>query len=287
MIAFTDVTRMNTKKTFISRMRKFTPFQTYRFYARMIDNDDLELARRSNQSNEPLKDLQWPGMKYPTPYEIFGLNTNITSRLTNDQLRELKKKYHKYVKIYHPDLSLSRDILDPIITGKILTMEEKVNRFKVISQAYDILTNQHKKRLYDLNRSNWSHGTPSSNDLNDLFRSRNFSSDDTSRYWHAGTWEDMNEFNERNKNGEDDSTEQIKYVIFWAIGMLICIEGSVLLSKIENSLVGKVDYGITEDDVEKGLYSSYENYGLDDDKLSRIKRFLCSDHGGSTPIRMN
>ncbi|SMN20370.1 similar to Saccharomyces cerevisiae YPR061C JID1 Probable Hsp40p co-chaperone [Maudiozyma saulgeensis] len=274
MITFFAIAKINTKRSLINRIGRSYHFQNCRYYAKVIGNDALELSRKSNRRKEPLQDSQWPGMKYPTPYEIFGINSQVSTHLTNTQLSDLKKKYHKYVKLYHPDISLSRDIADHAIMGKILTTEEKVNRFKTISQAYDILTNKNKKRLYDLNRSNWSHGRPSTTDLNDIFRSRNFSSDDTSRYWHAGTWEDMYEFNERNKNNDDDSSRQHKYVIYWAIGMLICIEGSVLLSKIESTLVGKVDYGITADDVEKGLFSSYQNYGLDDDKLSRIKRFL-------------
>ncbi|KAG0661495.1 J domain-containing protein 1 [Maudiozyma exigua] len=239
----------------------------------MIDNhkNSLDISRKQ----EPLTDVQWPIAQYPTPYEIFGINSQLGNHLSKRELRDLKKKYHKYVKLYHPDLSITRDILDATRKGQILSLDEKINRFKMISQAYDILTNINKKRVYDLNRSNWSHGGPSTMDnLNDLYQSRNFNSDDASMYWHAGTWEEMNEFNRRQQDQNEKDFAQQKYVIYWAIGMLICIEGSVVLTKVENSLVGRIDYGITEDDVEKGLFRSYHNYGLDDDKLSRIKRFL-------------
>lgn len=219
-----------------------------------------------------LVDEQWPLAQYPTPYEIFGISTLDRGNLSNRDKNRLKKTYHRYVKMYHPDLSVSRDILDASRKNKVLSVEEKVMRFKMISQAYNILTNANKKHLYDLNKSNWSHNGPSQN-INDLYKAQNFTSDETYQYWHAGTWEDMNKFNERGDSREKEFEKQ-KHVIFWAIGMLICIEGSMVLTKIENSLVDRSTYGVTENDIEHGLFRSYQNYGLDDDKLSRIKRFL-------------
>lgn len=271
MITFKQLPNQYVRRT--SHVFKYASPLTKRCYAQIIDNHEnsLDISRRQ----EPLTDMQWPISQYPTPYEIFGINSQLGNHLSKRELRDLKKKYHKYVKLYHPDLSITRDILDATRKGQILSLDEKINRFKMISQAYDILTNINKKRVYDLNRSNWSHGGPSTMDnLNDLYQSRNFNSDDASMYWHAGTWEEMNEFNKRQQDQNEKDFAQQKYVIYWAIGMLICIEGSVVLTKVENSLVGRVGYGITEDDVEKGLFRSYQNYGLDDDKLSRIKRFL-------------
>lgn len=246
-------------------------------YATIAHNDSLSITGQhsGNGGHTPksqLVDEQWPTTQYPTPYEIFGISALDRGNLSSRDKTRLKKTYHKYVKMYHPDLSISRDILDASRKNQLLTVEEKVARFKMISQAYGILTNANKKHLYDLNRSNWSHNGPSQN-INDLYKSNNFTSDDTYQYWHAGTWEDMNRFNERGDSKEKEF-ERHKHIIFWAIGMLICIEGSMVLTKIENSLVDRSTYGVTENDIEHGLFRSYQNYGLDDDKLSRIKRFL-------------
>ena len=270
MITFKNIPGQYIRKS--NLILKYTSPVIKRYYAQIINNDtSSDISKRQ----EPLKDAQWPIVQYPSPYEIFGINSQLGNHLSKKELNDLKKKYHIYVKLYHPDLSITRDIIDATRKGQILSVDEKINRFKMISQAYNILTNSNKKRLYDLNRSNWSHGGPSTMDnLNDLYQSKNFNSDDASRYWHAGTWEEMHEFNRSRQDQNEKDFEQQKYVIYWAIGMLVCIEGSVVLTKVENSLVGRVGYGITEDDVEKGLFRSYQNYGLDDDKLSRIKRFL-------------
>mgnify|MGYP003365356803 CR=1 FL=1 len=270
MITFKNIPGQYIRKS--NQILKYTSPLIKRYYAHTIDNEhSLNILRKQ----DPLKDTQWPVAQYPTPYEIFGINSKLGNHLSKRELSDLKRKYHIYVKLYHPDLSITRDILDATRKGQILSVDEKINRFKMISQAYNILTNVNKKRVYDLNRSNWSHGGPSTmNNLNDLYQSNNFNADDASRYWHAGTWEEMDEFNRRRQDQNEKDFAQQKYIIYWAIGMLVCIEGSVVLTKVENSLVGRVDYGITEDDVEKGLFRSYQNYGLDDDKLSRIKRFL-------------
>lgn len=266
MLSFTDVLRLSSKTSLIHKSAKHVPKHCKRCYATERTDESLHTSR-NNRLHDPL----WPASLYPTPYEIFGIESLQRTKFSTVELNKLKKEYHKYVKLYHPDLSQSRDILDASNRNKLLTVEEKISRFKMISQAYDILTNPNKKNIYDLTRSNWSHNGP--NNINNSDYTRGFSSDAANEYWHAGTWEDINNFNMRQANHETEDASH-KYVYFWAFGMLICIEGSVLLTNIENSLIDKKDYGITNQDIEQGLLQSYENYGLDDDKLSRIRRFL-------------
>ena len=61
-------------------------------------------------------------------YKALGVTSSATQK-------DIKKKFHELAKKYHPDAANSRP-----------SDEE---RFKKISEAYDILSNEAQKRLYD------------------------------------------------------------------------------------------------------------------------------------------
>lgn len=52
----------------------------------------------------PIRDDQWPQLKEPSPYDIFGISKTGSESAKLDT-KSLKKKYHRYVKLYHPDHS--------------------------------------------------------------------------------------------------------------------------------------------------------------------------------------
>ena len=62
------------------------------------------------------------------PYELLEVDKNVTDS-------ELKRKYRKLAKKYHPDLNPDD--------------EEAQEKFKEISEAYEILSDPQKKRQYD------------------------------------------------------------------------------------------------------------------------------------------
>lgn len=65
---------------------------------------------------------------FPNHYKILNVDKN-------DSINEIRKKYYKYAKLYHPDKNNEID---------------SIEKFKLISESYSILSNPRKRYLYDL-----------------------------------------------------------------------------------------------------------------------------------------
>ena len=80
-------------------------------------------------------------MKYKNYYEILGVNRKSTKD-------EIRLSYRKLAKKYHPDTNKS---------------EESEIMFKDITEAYDTLTNEEKRRKYDRQTNRLGYGVVDSN----------------------------------------------------------------------------------------------------------------------------
>lgn len=133
------------------------------------------------------------------------------------------------------------------------------------------MSNNQKKNLYDCTKAGWSYGPVNSTITNSTSAYPNrhgYQSDSTYEYYNAGTWEEMNDLNSR-----DHEKEKLNpWTIFlWVCGLVVCLQATALLTRIENSLTSKQ---FTHEETEFDLAQSYTNYGLDSDKFSRFRRFL-------------
>lgn len=96
---------------------------------------DVSNRRRNYASCPP-----WPSTNTPTPYDILG-----TSRGQKYQ----KAKYYDLVKAYHPDLSMAS-------TFQSLPKEERVERYRLVVAAHEILSNPQKRAAYDVHGVGWA-----------------------------------------------------------------------------------------------------------------------------------
>lgn len=87
-------------------------------------------------------------------YEVLGISKSAT-------IEEIKKSYRKLALKWHPDRNTDNK-------------EEAENKFKEITEAYEVLTNEDKKQLYDKygheGLRNDGYSGPSGDFMNDIFR---------------------------------------------------------------------------------------------------------------------
>ena len=97
---------------------------------------------KSNQGYEFRDSMNWPCRKNtpwtPSPYDIFELERNAVYS---------KHKFYELVKMYHPDMNGN-------LTCK-LTQVERLERYRLVVQAHEILSDPEKRRAYDACGAGW------------------------------------------------------------------------------------------------------------------------------------
>jgi curved DNA-binding protein CbpA len=86
---------------------------------------------------------RWPLTNNPTPYDILG---------TQRGKKYLKAGYYDLVKTYHPDLNMAS-------SRESLSKEERVERYRLVVAAHEILSDPQKRAAYDVYGIGW--GAPS------------------------------------------------------------------------------------------------------------------------------
>ncbi|CEP60058.1 Jid1p LALA0_S01e02080g [Lachancea lanzarotensis] len=227
-----------------------------------------------SSSSESSQDPSWPKNSHPTPYEIFGLPQGQVDS------RHLKKKYHALAKLYHPDISNGINVVQDgaahshhsyqIDESAVMSPQDRLSRFQVMNEAYELLKDSRKKSAYDRFRTGWVYAP--ANVRNAAYSSaaataHGYHNNHNYQYWNAGTWEDINRMH------DTDSDKKLSFwvVLAWFCGLVVCVQCTALLTRIEETLTKG---HLTHDDTENDLLQAYVNYGLDTDKWSRLRRFL-------------
>ncbi|KAF2764032.1 hypothetical protein EJ03DRAFT_242842, partial [Teratosphaeria nubilosa] len=137
----------------------------------------------------------WPetpkGRSCPSPYAIFGIKHNAVYS---------KGKYYELVKLYHPDLSKDKHNGDP-------AHQLKMERYRLIVAAHNILSDPTKRSAYDRFGAGWDgRADPAgSGARSGAHQPGPFShswNDHADPIWQNATWEDWERFYARRAEHE-------------------------------------------------------------------------------------
>ncbi|KAJ5287624.1 hypothetical protein N7478_003310 [Penicillium angulare] len=159
----------------------------------------------------PSHEHSWPKTPLFTPYEVFNIPRNATYS---------KTRYYDLVKLYHPDLR-SNDI----------TPEIRLQRYKIVVAAHEILSDPIKRAAYDKFGTGWSHSVrpdpmagPYGPDMN---------------IYANGTWEDWERWNNRH-NGKQQHI--VDHRTFTRLVILLTLFGGAM----QASWIGQLNTGYEE-----------------------------------------
>lgn len=93
--------------------------------------------RQSTSARTPA----WPSSTCPSPHQVLGVG--------GDELRYSKKNFYALVKLYHPD----SNIAPPEVAS--LPPATRLERYHLLVKANEILSDPHKRRLYELGQIGW------------------------------------------------------------------------------------------------------------------------------------
>lgn len=212
--------------------------------------------------------ISWPTIQHPTPYEIF----HIASGAKIDK-KAIKKTFHYYAKIYHPDAASASESTSPV------SSELKEERFKKIVSAYDILKDDVKRRDFDLFNKGWE-DSPRAASKNfygrDFTRSTRYktdvsSEDDSWAAFHSEYRDHMRQQDPEYHKSQWKAHKRMVAYIFLGSLVVGAIQFSFLMkhanasSEVRSELSQK-----TFNEVSLAL----ANYGFGFSKEDRINRFL-------------
>ncbi|KAL8757865.1 MAG: hypothetical protein Q9184_004106 [Pyrenodesmia sp. 2 TL-2023] len=125
----------------------------------------------------------------PTPYQIFQLG---------EKAPYSKRRFYELVKLYHPDRH-GHCCNVPHVDG--LSTDAKMQRYRLVVAANDILSDPSRRRAYDDSGAGWSNHPDvrrSSSTWDPSIRQRWSGFDDNDSPARNATWEDWEKWYERN-----------------------------------------------------------------------------------------
>ncbi|KAL8797481.1 MAG: hypothetical protein Q9195_000297 [Heterodermia aff. obscurata] len=142
-------------------------------------------------------EIQWPKTKpataIPTPYQIFQQKIGAPYS---------KRRFYELVKLYHPDKHCHDE---NGLEKNSLSFEVKMERYRLVVAANEILSHPVKRRAYDEHGAGWN-GRPDIRDRRQEWENhgtRHWSGfHDNSSPARNATWEDWEKWYQRNEKGE-------------------------------------------------------------------------------------
>ena len=159
----------------------------------------------------------WPKSPNPTPYQVLGLHQSVHPYT--------KHRFYQLVKIYHPDTqSISESI-------KALPAAIRLERYRLIVAANDLLSDPEKRKLYDSYGVGWTSNRPSTRNDSMRYADRSWRNEPNNAS-HNATWEDWERwYTARNPNyAQHKSGKAPRYMsnpMFASIVVIMCMIGAL------------------------------------------------------------
>ncbi|RYP89575.1 hypothetical protein DL770_004296 [Monosporascus sp. CRB-9-2] len=154
-------------------------------------------------------DYHWPSSPHPTPYEIFDQKKGAPYS---------KTRFYHLVKIYHPDRYRHAP-------GDKLSHAVRLERYRLVIAANDILCDPAKRRAYDLYGAGWAGKLGMENNMREADRAWRKQPGNASM---NATWEDWERwYEERNGEKRKQSPLYMSNELFVAVLCAIAIFGSM------------------------------------------------------------
>ncbi|KAF1946496.1 hypothetical protein EJ02DRAFT_441112 [Clathrospora elynae] len=222
--------------------------------------DEAELARWP-QAEQP--------HQTPTPYQILRCKRGDAYT---------KHRFYALVKLYHPDRCHTASAMAQ------LPLNVRLERYRMLVAAHDILSDVEKRRAYDA----WGHGWAGHHHMPSAPRHNEWDYDP--RRWatdprNNATWEDWERWHGENDGGKhsDARTVQMSNFTFMALIFAFVSIGGVVqgtrFNTFNNSVIERRDQIHREASIE---YRRSRNASLSGDKDERIRTFL--EHRESTIV---
>jgi len=145
---------------------------------RLSTPSDSSLHKSSSASEaQPSVSIgDWTKSARPTPYDILDLPRNAPYT---------KTRFRQLVKLYHPDLHSS-----PSIALSSISRSTRLERYHLIMQAHDVLSDPAKRRAYDSNGAHWRSTSTGAAYTTDAERYEAWRKGPYASCAQNGTWED-------------------------------------------------------------------------------------------------
>ncbi|KEY65416.1 hypothetical protein S7711_04314 [Stachybotrys chartarum IBT 7711] len=152
----------------------------------------------------------WPPSPEPTPYEILDIKRGEPYS---------KRRFHELVKLYHPDKHDHSTALAHI------PYATRVDRYRLIVAAHDLLSDPVKRSLYDTHGVGWTAGRPPS--IHDSLRYNDHAWRDRANN-PAGnaTWEDWERWYERRDGRAPQQPAYMSNGMFATLVVALCMVGA-------------------------------------------------------------
>ncbi|KAI1620658.1 hypothetical protein EDD37DRAFT_653712 [Exophiala viscosa] len=233
---------------------RFTPQRTY---ADVKDGFEF----RDNMNWPCRKNATWT----PSPYEIFELEKGAVYT---------KHKFYKLVKIYHPDSSGSIP-LDGI------SDIERLERYRLVVQAHEILSDPAKKRAFDASGAGWGNSRTGATRHSRGFTNAEgkrygFGPDDDSTIFQNATWEDWERWYRRRDNPEKQaySGTYVHPNAFASFVILLAVLSGVFQATRAGQFSGRLEEKVNENTQKTRSFLATREENYPEKAEGRIKHFL-------------